>query len=593
MSPATFPLHSPDDEPKEQVRSRINIVSLVERYVKLKPAGRNMKGICPFHKEKTPSFIVTPDRGTFHCFGCGKGGDVFTFLQEIEGIDFREALVQLAEEAGVTLRSSAPQQREQRPGPKVPRSEMIRAHQLAVEFYYGQVKGNERAVAYFKERGLKPETVREFRLGFAPPEWSCLVEHLAGHGFDGPTLVACGLAIEKTPGSKPYDRFRNRIMFPLFDPSGRPVALAGRGLDADSQPKYLNSPETPIYRKSRYLYGLHRALPHIKEQNRVIVVEGYMDYLALVEAGIGAVAATSGTAFTADHAQMIRRYTSRAYLVFDGDAAGVSAAARAIPVLAPVSLDVRVLILRDNHDPDSFVRSEGPEAFLALLDTADEGFTFLLERAVQTHGVDSPHAKSAVVRELVSYLNEVADAIVRADHVKRLAERLGVGEHLVRQELRPEPSQRSVSAQSASHPKGPRYGSTVEGHFMMLLISHPELIAEAREYVKPETITDPFSNVLYSTILRAYERDPGLGSLLDETAEEREKQAVAELSASVVPVASPGEELAHTVVELQKKFIRHRLREITRRLRDNPRDRALLQEQHDMSRKLHDLTMGQ
>ena len=242
-----------DDSAKEEIRARIDIAELVGRYVKLKASGRNLKGLCPFHKEKTPSFIVTPDRGTFHCFGCDKGGDVYTFLQEMEGIEFREALTLLAEEAGVALPTY---QRDTSADPSEQKSnfpsktEMFRIHTLAMNYYYGQVKGCARAVEYFKERGLKAETVKEFMLGYAPSGWSNLIDNLAKQGIDGETLVACGLALQKSEGN-PYDRFRDRIIFTLFDPAGRAIGFAGRGMEKDAQPKYLNSPETPVYRKSR------------------------------------------------------------------------------------------------------------------------------------------------------------------------------------------------------------------------------------------------------------------------------------------------------------------------------------------------------
>lgn len=590
----------PADDSKEQVRNRVNIVDLVGRYVKLKPAGRSFKGLCPFHKEKTPSFTVSPDRGTFHCFGCGKGGDVFSFVQEIDGVDFREALESLATEAGVTLSHSVREAPDPNAPKALPKSELIRVHSLAMDYYYRQIKGNERVVAYLKKRGLKAETVREFMLGFAPPGWSNLGDHLRAQGVCDETLVACGLAIEKS-GGRPYDRFRDRLMFTLFDTAGKPVAFAGRGMADDVQPKYLNSPETAIYRKSRILYGLHKALPHIKEKSEAIVVEGYMDYLALYECGVRNVVATSGTALTADHAQMFRRYTPRVVLLFDGDAAGVQAAWRGVFTLAPVSLEVRVLILPEELDPDEFVRERGADAFNDILARSSrDGLDFVLQRASQMHPGDTPHAKSAAVGELIPLLDELTDDIVRTDYVKRTADHFGVAQqHISARLKRPDGLRAALARQaapqspSASRTREAPLSTRPEGHFLRLLLSFPQLIPEAEEYVRPETLTDRLGNELYSIVLRAYEADPSLKTLMRELTDENTKSAMAELASQPLVADNLSDELAHTVIELQKKFLRNRIRETTIQLRKAPADVALLKQQQDLATKLRDLTTGQ
>ncbi|MBD3241716.1 MAG: DNA primase [Chitinivibrionales bacterium] len=580
------------DRDKEEVRARTDIAEVVGRYVKLKPAGRNLKGLCPFHKEKTPSFIVTPDRGTFHCFGCGKGGDVFTFLEEAEGLGFKEALHMLAEEAGVRLtnRPERPAAQQQTDFP--PKTEMLRIHALAMDFYYRNIRGEQRAVEYFKSRGLQAETVRDFKLGYAPPGWSNLIDFLKGKGIAESAVEACGLALRKDQG-RPYDRFRDRIIFTLFDPAGRAIGFAGRGMEKDAQPKYLNSPETPIYRKSRTLYGLHKALPFIKEQDTVIVVEGYMDFLSLYEAGVRNVVATSGTALTADHAHMLRRFAPRVMLVFDGDAAGVQAAERGVAVLAPVGLDVRVMILPNDDDPDSYVRREGAEAFTALLGRAQDGLQFVLERAVEAHGTESAAQKSAVLGQLQPLLSDISDSIIRDDFARHIADRLHVAERLVLERIRPARRERESAEAAAPAPQSRSYASSLEGHFIHLIVSHPELVPEAAEYVPPDTLTDRFSNELYCSVLGAFQRDPSLGSLLDSVEGPEATQTVAALIALPEPSEQPHEELAHTIIELQKKYVRYRLKQIRLALQKAPRDRALLKEHKEFALKLRDLTMGQ
>ncbi len=588
---STFSTPSGDRE-KEEVRARTDIAELVGRYVKLKPSGRNLKGLCPFHKEKTPSFVVTPERGTFHCFGCGKGGDAFTFLQEMEGVDFREALQMLAEEAGVRLTSRPEPPRQQERADFPPKTEMLRIHALAMDFYYRAIRGNPRAVDYFKARGLRAETVREFKLGYAPPGWSNLIDFLTGKGIGETAVEACGLALRKDQG-RPYDRFRDRIIFTLFDPAGRAIGFAGRGMEKDAQPKYLNSPETPIYRKSRTLYGLHKALPFVKEQDAIIVVEGYMDFLSLYEAGVRNVVATSGTALTADHAHMLRRFAPRATLVFDGDAAGVQAAERGVSVLAPVGLDVRVMILPNDDDPDSYVRREGAESFRALLEGAQDGLAFVLNRTVEAHGMSSAAQKSMVIGRLQPLLNDIGDTIIQTDFARRIADRLHVDERLVMERIRAERHGGRRDEPAAPAPQSRSYASTLEGHFLHLIVSHPELVPEAAEYVPPDTLTDRFSNELYCSVLGAYQRDSSLGSLLDTVEGPEATRAVASLVALSEPSEQPHEELAHTIIELQKKFVRYRLKQIRQQLQQAPHDRALLKEHKEFALKLRDLTMGQ
>jgi DNA primase len=586
-----------DDTAKEEIRGRISIATLVERYVKLKPAGQNLKGLCPFHKEKSPSFIVSPNRGTFHCFGCGKGGDIFTFVQEMEGIDFRDALVLLAEEARVKLKTSHAPSGPAQPSNFPAKAEMLAIHQQASRFFYQQIKGNERAISYFKQRGLKPETIRDFALGYAPKGWSSFMTYAKGKGIAPQVLVACGLAVQKGEG-EPYDRFRDRIMFTLCDAAGRPIAFAGRAMDDEAQPKYLNSPETPIYHKSKILYGLHKAQPSIRQSDSVIIVEGYMDYLALYECGVQNVVATAGTALTPAHAEIIKRFTQRVFLVFDGDNAGIQAAERGVFALAPYSLVVKVVILPGDEDPDSLVRTAGAEAFLQHLEQAQDGLAFLLDRATAGRDITSPQGKSAVLEQLRPYLEALSDDIVRAESVKVVSERLDVAERLIQGRLRTAAGPAQTPARGAAEPPAvqapPRYGATLEGAFIRLILNNPKLIPQALQFVHPSTFTDRFSDHLYSVIIATYERDAGLAGLLDAMHDAEAKRVVASLSAEGVPPQEEAEaELTHTMIELQKKLLRSKLREATQQLRKAPRDRALLQRQKDLSLQLNELKTGQ
>ena len=566
---------------KEEIRSRINIADIIGRHVALKAAGQNLKGLCPFHKEKTPSFTVTPAKGIFYCFGCHKGGDVFTFLMEFEGLSFSEALHMLADEAGVKLEQSHPQNTYQSADANnphdsnsalIPKNEMIKINQMAVDFYYSQTRSHPQAIEYFLGRGLSRETIKEFRLGYAPPGWSELLSFLGSKGMTQSALVQCGLAIAKQD-NKAYDRFRDRIMFPIFDTSKRPIGFGGRGLTKDAEPKYLNSPETLLYQKNKTFYGLHLSQYHIKQSKSIIIVEGYMDFLSLFEAGVKNVVATSGTALTDGQARIIQRFTNKIFLVFDGDSAGINAAQRAIFVLAPYNFDMRVLILPDEEDPDSYVRKHGQAGFLALLNNALPFMKFIIEKAIVDKSIDTPQGKSQVLDFLVPLAQSMTDSIVRQEFVKQIAEHLQVSETTVHGRLK-----KSVTMQaSAGDPDN--YCGTLEGKFVRLLLSNPSFIPETRQFISPETFTDQFSNNLYSIIIQCFEKNDQLNTLIDALSDPEAKRIVSLMYAKGVEEENPLEELRHTVLRLQGKYLKYQKYQIQKRLKSEPLNRKALMEQ--------------
>jgi len=587
-----------NDFAKEEIKQRISIFDLVSRYVKLKRAGQNFKGLCPFHKEKTPSFIVSPSRNTFHCFGCGKGGDIYTFLQEVEGLDFKDALTMLAEETGVELRYSPPSRDQQHSSaqPKASKTRLLEIHQVAMHFYYNNIRGNTQVIEYFKGRGLKPETIRDFRLGYAPQGWSNLIDHCSQQHIGFSELVTCGLAIQKEGTNRGYDRFRDRIMFTLFDLSGKPIAFAGRGMASDAQPKYLNSPETPIYYKSRTLYGIHRSRQFIQDLDQVLVVEGYMDFLSLFQAGIGNAVATSGTALTADHGNLLKRFTANVVLVFDGDRAGIQAAERALFTLSNLDLDIKVLVLPDSEDPDSFVRKNGAERFRQLISRAQRGIDFLFQHLAKTTDITSARGKSHLVDRISPFILSAPNEIVQSEYVKIIAEGLSLSESLIYNRLdgvkRGNKSPYPAPQEEAPIPQTimpPGYINTREGNFMRLILHSPELIPEAKLYITPETFTEMFSNNLYSNILTAYDENPSLTDILDKIPNAEFKSVISALQLSEGPTDHAEEDLMHTVIELQKKFLRFTLQNLTQQLKKSPNDRTLLQKHKELSLQLNEL----
>jgi DNA primase len=558
-----------NDDAKELVRRRANIADIVGRYVNLKPRGRLMVGLCPFHKEKTPSFQVNPEMGLYHCFGCGKGGDVFSFIQEMDGLDFREALETLAETVGVELPRY--ERREQLGGGGASKTDFLGVNALASEFFQMRVRDNPRAVDYFKSRGLSAETVKEFGLGYAPDGWHGLINYLNGKNVTTQRAVECGLAVSKD-GGPPYDRFRDRVIFPICDLNGRVIAFAGRGMDADAQPKYLNSPESALYKKSSVLYGLHKARKGIREHGYIIIVEGYMDYLTLYQAGIQNAAAASGTAFTEEHAHLIKRFTSKATLVFDGDRAGLSAAQRTALVLAPHGLQVSILALPGDDDPDSFVKREGPNAFLDLLTKALPAEDFLIDKLI-SESDKSPHGKSRVVDELTPYARALTDDIVRQDFLEKLARRLRLDVKLVAGRINaaknPYPPGAGHQPQTpAALDRGSDIGR-LEADFLRILVAAPALIVWARRHFPPKNLIDPLAENIYSIILDVYAEKGDLIGLLDAcNGDPTLVNLVSKLSVESAYKEHVEDELAQKVSMLHRKCIKARMADVKAELAD-------------------------
>ncbi|MCS7066409.1 MAG: DNA primase, partial [Fimbriimonadales bacterium] len=367
--------------PREEIRERIDLVELVSGYVRLERAGSNFKGLCPFHTERTPSFYVSPSLNRFHCFGCGASGDAFAFLMRIEGVSFREALRRLAERAGVELRESPPEQETQ------DEHNRLRRAVFAAHFYYRQcLQRAPRARQYLQQRGLTPETIERFQLGYAPDGWDYLLRFLQKHQITPEDALNAGLVRQGEHGY--YDYLRDRIVFPIHDPSGRVIAFGGRAL-GNEEPKYLNTPETPLFEKRHTLYGWHLARGAIVRQQRAIVVEGYMDLIMLHQYGFEHAVATLGTAFTEHHAGRLRRIAEQVYLLYDSDNAGVRAALRAAEVLHAAGIPALIVALPTGEDPDSLLQKAGAEALQQALDAAHPASLFGLEQILQEHLVQA------------------------------------------------------------------------------------------------------------------------------------------------------------------------------------------------------------
>ncbi len=390
---------------KEEIRERIDAVDLISQYVELKQAGRNWKGLCPFHQEKEPSFNVNRESKFWKCFGCGAGGDVFSFVMRIENVAFPEAMRILAERAGLAWEPSW-----SRPGERDEREEIRHANVVAAGWFRErlQSKLGAPAQAYLESRGLDQETIERFQLGYAPPGWDGLLSHLSSKGIAPERAERAGLAKQSEQGTY-YDVFRNRVIFPICDVVGKVIAFGGRALDPDDPAKYLNSPETQVFRKGRTFYGLDIARRAISDAGAAIVVEGYMDVIALAQHGVGNVVATLGTALTEQHARVLSRYTPEIALIYDADAAGMQAALRSAKVFEDCSAVVKIVPLPEGRDPDDYIREYGEAGFRELLNERIGLIEYRLREIFERHRGEGAEGRTKAAREAADVLAEVPD----------------------------------------------------------------------------------------------------------------------------------------------------------------------------------------
>jgi DNA primase len=421
------------EEIVERVKVESNIVDVVSDYVRLRRAGKNWLGLCPFHDDKKPSFHVEPQRGIFKCFACGKGGNVFTFLMELNGWTFPETVRSLAQSLGIEIPE------DNRDRQQYSDNERLAAAVKDAGLFYYQTLRSEAGIAaqaYFRNRGIADETIVRFGLGYSPDDWEQLIKRLTEMGYSHEELERAGLTIKREGRSGWYDRFRGRAMFPIFTPTGRAVGFGARRMKEDpDQPKYINSPESPIYHKSSVLYGLFQAKDAIRKSGMALMVEGYVDVISLHQAGIETAIATCGTAIAPEHADLISRYCSRVVLVFDSDKAGQSATERGIDVLLRKGIDVSVLRLPDGEDPDTFVGKFGAKEFDRRLGESVSFLEFRARTLKSSGDLDAPDRATDAIRSIVATISLIPDALKRELYIQKLAADYHISETLMAQEL--------------------------------------------------------------------------------------------------------------------------------------------------------------
>ena len=417
----------------ERVRSESHIVDVISDYVRLRRSGKNWVGLCPFHDDKKPSFSVEPIRGIFKCFSCGEGGNVFTFLMKKNGWTFPETVRSLAVELGIEIPENGAQSDEMSETERLVSALRESARRYHSELYTDR---SEHALAYFRGRGFSDETIKKFGLGFAPESWDWLLKELTAGGYTPDELVKAGLIIERRKGEGHYDRFRGRALFPIFEGNGRLVGFGARRMGEDEdQPKYINSPDSRVYHKSRVLYGLYQAKDSIRKEGHALFVEGYADVVSLHQGGITTAIAPCGTAIAPEHAKLIARFTNRVVLIFDSDSAGERATEKGIATLIAGGLEVAVVRLPDGEDPDSFLRSRGSEHFRERIGEA-RPFIEYLAHLFKTRGeLDDPEKSARAIRKLVETIAQIPDRLRRELYINRLALDYHLSESLMVQEL--------------------------------------------------------------------------------------------------------------------------------------------------------------
>ncbi len=466
----------------DSIRSQADIVDVVSDYVTLRKAGRNYKGLCPFHDEKTPSFSVNPERQIYHCFGCGKGGNVFSFLMEHENVTFVEAVRHIARRLNITIPDTY---REREAGSEA--ESLAQATRFAARFFHERLlnAGRDSIVRrYTERRGLSEETVKSFGLGYAPDSWNDLLNAARKQGIDAALLVKAGLA--KAGEQHTYDAFRKRLIFPIQAPSGRVVGFGGRTLSDEDQPKYLNSSESPIYRKSQVLYGLYQARDALRQRGRVLVVEGYMDLLGLYEQGVQGAVALCGTALTREQARLLARYGQQAFLVYDSDQAGVRATWRAIEPLVESGLWTRIVRLPEDYDPDSYVREHGQDGFMKLVDSADSIADFMGYHA----NLQGSGGREEVFRTLTELIRKTANLVHRETYREEAERRFPALQGLLASELRsPGAVQRDRRAPRAE--AAPDGDTMVERDLVQLMLDGRAIAELVENQLEPRDFKHP------------------------------------------------------------------------------------------------------
>ncbi len=528
-----------------ELKARSDIEQIIGAYVNVKRRGRNLVGLCPFHSEKTPSFTVYPDSQSFYCFGCGAGGDVVTFVRRIENLDYIEAVKLLAQRAGIPMPEDGYDDSFARL-----KTRILEINRETARFYHAHLisPAGKKGLDYLRERGLSDKTIRRFGLGYAPEDWDAAIRHLREKGFRLEELAAAAVAVKSARGSY-YDQFRGRVIFPIIDIRGNVVAFGGRLLDGRG-PKYLNSPDTPVFKKSRNLFALNFAKS--SKEPALILAEGYMDVVALHQAGFVNAVATLGTSLTTEQARMICQYAQEVVVAYDADGAGQKATNRAINLFGEIGGRVRVLKVHDAKDPDEFIKKFGAARFRLLLEGAGSAMDFAIGRLRQKYDLESADGKVAFLKEFARFMADIRNPIERDVYVTRTAEELRVSkepltaqiDYIIRQRAKnAEKKQAGDLTVFASDPKRGRdpqreahlKEALAEERLIGILLKNPDYHRFILERIRPEDFLTDFNREIFQVICQRLEQNRPIELIaLSEQLDERQMGKVAGILADAV-----------------------------------------------------------
>jgi len=557
----------------ERIRAASDIVDVIGSYLPLKKAGANFVALCPFHKEKTPSFNVNPHRQIFHCFGCHKGGDVFTFVKEYENIGFMDAVRRLADRARIPLEFDQNPREQQSRHLK---DQLLQIHEQIAQRWQNCLlneAAGQMARDYLAKRGVSPDAVKLFRLGAAPDLWDDTVNWAKSKDHDLVLVEKAGLILRKEGTDHFYDRFRGRLIFPICDEQGRVIGFSGRVLSGDEKAaKYVNSPETLIFTKSKVFFGLDKSKRALLDAGFAVVCEGQLDLIACFMGGVQNVVAPQGTAFTDQHARILKRYTDEVVLCFDSDEAGQNAAVRSLDHLLASGLAVRVAVVPAPHDPDSFIKANGGEAFRQLVENAEGFFDYYLNRLCAQNDTNSDKGRNVVLRGMAEAVHKTGNTVLIDTYAQKTALRLGVSPEAVRAEFKKVPAMRtspdeseteSVAGQSEVS-RAPNH----EFHLLRLLLLHDDLVAWAALHLDVNWISHSLVRQIVTQRLAAQTNETwkSLAAFLDECESSEMRGLVTEAVAEDRKIPNPEQQLGDVVLKLRNQFLDRQIVALTQKI---------------------------
>lgn len=568
----------------EAVRSAGDIVAVVSEYVPLKQAGVRLKGLCPFHQEKTPSFSVDADSQLFYCFGCQTGGDIFKFVQLYENVGFGESLEMLAERFGVPIPNRTVSTDD-------PLARLWKLNRDAATFYQ-EALASETGTGcreYLATRGLREETARRLGVGYAPASWDALLNHLLAKKYSPAEIEKSGLAVPRKGGRGHYDRFRDRLIFPIRDIRGRSIAFGGRTL-CDDQAKYINSPESPTYTKGEHLYGMDIARDSIRREGFALVVEGYLDFAALFEAGFTNVVASLGTAFTPAQARLLARYTQRAVVSYDGDAAGAKATARSLDLLLEKGFEVRVVDLSDGEDPDDTIRKHGAESYARLVRQAPAYIEFLVRKEVRARDLNRIEERVAAIHAVLPHVAKLQSAIERAGWADRIGDAFQIEDGMVMQELRS--SLKSAQSTIRHDPRPSRPLRETEVLLVRRLLSSDAERSLCEERLDPNVLEHPGVRTIVETILSLSRTErscdyPSVLEALSGDEGDENRDLLTQIAFRELPETGPGVE--DCLWSFEQERLQRQGREAVRAVNDLQKNLGRDSEKSDVDRQLRKL----